>query len=60
MKTKSKYILSLITLSVFYTYSQQGAYHDAMMEEQESGGQFGFIVGLIIVVGLIHLATKSD
>ena len=60
MKTKSKYILPLIILSVFNTYSQQGAYHDAMMEEQGSGGQFGFITGLIVIVAVVYLATKSD
>ncbi|GAA4932888.1 hypothetical protein GCM10023314_01610 [Algibacter agarivorans] len=60
MLTRKIYTVLVLIISSLDAFSQQGAYHDAMMEEQESGGQFGFITGLIVIIALIYFATKSD
>ncbi|QQY81856.1 hypothetical protein JJL45_13150 [Tamlana sp. s12] len=47
-------------ISSLHTFSQQGAYHDAMIEEKKSGGQFPFIIGLIVVITIIYFSAQSD
>jgi len=59
MQSKKIKALIFLILSSFYTYSQQGAYHDAMIEENESGGQFPFFIGLIIILVVIYMATNE-
>ena len=60
MNNRKIHILLLALISFLNTFSQQGAYHDAMIEEKETGGQFPFVIGLIIVVAIIYFSTKSD
>tara|TARA_R110002096_G_scaffold373980_2_gene567539 strand:- start:24 stop:212 length:189 start_codon:yes stop_codon:yes gene_type:complete len=59
MKNRKIQVLALFMISSFYTFAQQGAYHDAMIEDKESGGQFPWFIGLIIIVGAIYFATKE-
>ena len=60
MNNRKIHILLLALISFLNTFSQQAAYHDAMIEEKETGGQFPFVIGLIIVVAIIYFSTKSD
>lgn len=59
MRIRKIYVSALLMIWSFYTYAQQGAYHDAMIEEKESGGQFPWFIGLIIIVGAIYFATRE-
>lgn len=60
MKNRKIHFSLLTLISSLHTFSQQGAYHDSMIEEKESGGQFPFIIGLIVVIAIIYFSTKSD
>lgn len=59
MKIRKTHVLALFMISSIYCYAQQGAYHDAMIEDRESGGQFPWFIGLIIIVGAIYFATRE-
>jgi len=59
MQSKKINTLLLLMILSCHTYAQQGAYHDAMIEEKESGGQFGFFIGLIIILAVIYMAQNE-
>lgn len=58
MKLKIQ-VFAIFMISSIFTYAQQGAYHDAMIEDKESGGQFPWFIGLIIIIGAIYYTTKE-